>query len=441
MTTLPIGPGRARQGQIYRAGVLGRTPAVPADFAELERRAQGAMSLRAWAYVAGGAGEGATMRANRAAFDRWQIRPRMLPGHAQRDLRTTVLGEQLPTPLLLAPIGAAGLVEDDSDLHVARAAAQAGVPYVISNQGCTPMEEIADAMGAAPRWSQLYWSTDEALVDSLLARAARIGAGALVVTLDTTMLGWRPADLNLGSLPFSQGIGIAQYTSDPRFQEIVRERVTRAAEASTSAAGGRSDAGRPEKVEVTLGALRSLLSISRHHPGRLRANLRSPEPRAAVEAFLDIYSNPGLTWEHLATLRERTDLPIVLKGILHPDDAVRAVELGARGIVVSNHGGRQVDGAVASLDALPAIRAAVGPDPTLILDSGVRTGSDVAKALALGADAVALGRPYLYGLALAGEEGVRQVIANVLAELDLTLGLSGVTSVADLDPDLLQPAP
>ena len=432
MTTMPIGPGRARQGQIYRAGVLGRTPAVPADFAELERRAQGAMSLRAWAYVAGGAGEGATMRANRAAFDRWQIRPRMLPGQAQRDLGTTVLGDELPTPLLLAPIGAAGLVDEDSDLHIARAAAQAGVPYVISNQGCTPMEDIAAAMGDAPRWFQLYWSTDEALVDSLLARAARIGAGALVVTLDTTMLGWRPADLNLGSLPFSQGIGIAQYTSDPRFQEIVRERVARGAQGPEKG---------PEKVEVTLGALRSLLSISQRHPGRLRANLRSPEPRAAVEAFLDIYSNPGLTWEHLGTLRERTDLPIVLKGILHPDDAVRAVELGARGIVVSNHGGRQVDGAVASLDALPAIREAVGRGTTLILDSGVRTGSDVAKALALGADAVALGRPYLYGLALAGQDGVRDVVANVLAELDLTLGLSGVTSVADLGPDLLQAAP
>ncbi|QGN58227.1 lactate 2-monooxygenase [Nostocoides sp. HKS02] len=428
MTTLPIGPGRARQGEIYRAGVLGRSPAVPADCAELERRAQGAMSLRAWAYVAGGAGEGATMRANRAAFDRWQIRPRMLPGQAQRDLRTTVLGNELATPLLLAPIGAAGLVHDDSDLHIARAAAQAGVPYVISNQGCTPMEDIAAAMGDAPRWFQLYWSTDEALVDSLLARADAIGAGALVVTLDTTMLGWRPADLNLGSLPFSQGIGIAQYTSDPRFQEIVRERVARATPS-------------PEKVEVTLGALRSLLSISRNHPGPWRANLRSPEPRAAVEAFLDIYSNPGLTWEHLGTLRQRTDLPIVLKGILHPDDAVRAVELGASGIVVSNHGGRQVDGAVASLDALPAIRAAVGPGTTLILDSGVRTGSDVAKALALGADAVALGRPYLYGLALAGQDGVREVVANVLAELDLTLGLSGVTSVAELGPDLLQTAP
>lgn len=429
--TADLGWGRARQGAVYRAGVLGRRPAVPTDFAELEHRAQAAMSLRAWAYVAGGAGEGATMRANREAFGRWQIVPRMLPGHARRDLTTRLLGSSAPSPLLLAPIGAAELVAPDSDLQIARAAAATGVPYVISNQGCAPMESVAEAMGDAPRWFQLYWSTDEALVDSLLARAARIGARAVVVTLDTTMLGWRPADLNLGSLPFSQGLGIAQYTSDPRFQQIVQQRMAQAAGATPTAG----------KVKVTPGAVRSLLSISRHHPGRLRDNLRSPEPRAAVETFLDIYSNPGLSWDALASLRDRTDLPIVLKGILHPDDARRAVEIGASGIVVSNHGGRQVDGAVASLDALPGIRAAVGPDTTLVLDSGVRTGSDVVKALALGADAVALGRPYLYGLSLAGEEGVRDVIANVLAELDLTLGLSGVTSVADLSPDLLRPAP
>ncbi len=428
-STTPAGPGRARQGLIYRAGVLGHRPRVPTDFAELERRAEQAMTPRAWAYVAGGAGEGATMRANRAAFERWQIVPRMLPGATRRDLGTTVLGRSLPTPLLLAPIGAAALAHADSDVLIGRAAAGAGVPYVISNQGCAPMEVVAEAMGDAPRWFQLYWSTDDRLVDSLLARAAAIDAGAVVVTLDTTMLGWRPQDLNLGSLPFSQGIGIAQYTSDPRFREIVAERV------AAKEADGRDD------VKVTLAAVRSLLSISREHPGDLRSNLRSPEPRAAVETFLDIYSNPGLTWSQLGTLRDRTDLPIVIKGVLHPEDAQRAVDAGASGIVVSNHGGRQVDGAVASLDALPGVRAAVGAETTVILDSGVRTGSDVAKALALGADAVALGRPYVYGLALAGADGVRDVIANVLAELDLTLGLSGVTSVADLSPALVQPTP
>ena len=425
------GPGRVRQGLVYRAGVLGHRPTVPTDSAELERRAQAAMSPRAWAYVAGAAGEGATARANRAAFERQRIVPRMLPGRASRDLSTVLLGRRLPAPLLLAPVGAAGLVRRDSDLEIGAAAAALGLPYILSNQGCSPMEDVAAAMGSAPRWFQLYWSTDEPLVDSFLARAEASGAEAVVVTLDTTMLGWRPQDLNLGSLPFSQGIGIAQYTSDPRFQEIVAERV----------AAKQAQTGSAEDVKVTLGALRSLLSISREHPGDLRSNLRSPTPRAAVETFLDIYSNPGLTWEQLATLRDRTSLPFLVKGVLHPDDARRAVEAGASGIVVSNHGGRQVDGAIASLDALPGVRAAVGPDLPLVLDSGVRTGSDVVKAIALGADAVAIGRPYIYGLALAGRDGVRDVLSNIVAELDLTLGLSGVGSVGEIGPELLAAAP
>lgn len=437
--TPPEGHGRARQAEIYGAGALGRRPSVPAGFSELERRAQAAMSSRAWAYVAGGAGEGLTMRANRAAFEAHQILPRMLPGRTGRDLSVTLFGRRLPTPLLLAPIGAAGLVRPDADLLVARAAAGLEVPYVISNQASSSMEHVAAVMGAAPRWFQLYWSTDEPLVDSLLARAAAAGAEAVVVTLDTTMLGWRPADLTLGSLPFARGIGIAQYTSDPRFTELVRERLASAATArrSSSASAAAPRAAR----RVTVAALRTLWSISRNHPGRLRHTLRSPVPRASVEAFLDVYSNPGLSWDQLATLRERTRLPVLLKGVLHPDDARRAVDLGVDGLVVSNHGGRQVDGAVASLDALPAVREAVGPDLPLVLDSGVRTGTDVLKALALGADAVALGRPYVYGLALAGQDGVRQVIANVLAELDLTIGLSGVTSLADLSPELLRTAP
>ncbi|GAB3068225.1 alpha-hydroxy-acid oxidizing protein [Pedococcus soli] len=429
----PEGAGRRRQGLIYRAGVLGHRPAVPADAAELERRAGAAMTPRARAYVGGGAGEGATVRANREAFDRRRLVPRMASGHTTRDLSTTLLGTRLATPLLLAPVGALGLVSRGSDLQVARAAAQTGVPYIVSNQGCSPMEEVATALGDTPWWFQLYWSTDERLVDSLVGRAEQAGASAIVVTLDTTMLGWRPQDLNLGSLPFSQGIGIAQYTSDPRFQEIVRERV--AAKAAGSGGSGGSEGS--DDVKVTLGAIRSLLSISREHPGTLRDNLRSPAPRAAVEAFLDIYSNPGLSWDLLATLSRRTHLPILLKGILHPDDARRAAELGVGGIVVSNHGGRQVDGAVASLDALGPIRAAVGPGMPLVLDSGVRTGADVVKALASGADAVALGRPYVYGLALAGQDGVRDVVTNVVAELDLTLGLCGVGSVAELGPHVL----
>ena len=416
------GAGLTRLNTIYRAGVLGRRPRVPADFAELERRARRASSARAWAYVAGGAGEGRTMRRNRAAFDRWAIVPRMASGAAQRDLSVELLGRRHATPVLLAPIGAGALMGQDSDLHIARAAAATSSAYVLSNQGCHPMEECAAAMGDAARWFQLYWSKDEGLVDSLIARAEAAGAGALVVTLDTTVLGWRPQDLNLGSLPFSRGQGIAQYTSDPRFAAIVTERLGR-------------PAARPE---VTLGAIRTLLAMTRNHPGPFWRNLRSPVPRASVETFLDIYSNPGLSWDHLATLRDRTRLPVVLKGILHPDDARRAFDLGADAVVVSNHGGRQVDNAIASLDALVTIRAELGDAPTLLLDSGVRTGADVFTALALGADAVLLGRPYMYGLALAGQSGVEDVIRNVIAELDLTMALAGTRDVRSITRDVLR---
>lgn len=365
------------------------------------------------------------MRRNRAAFDRWAIVPRVATGAAERDLSVELFGTRHATPVLLAPVGAAELLGTDSDLQVARAAAATETAYVFSNQGCAPMEECAAAMGDATRWFQLYWSRDDGLVDSLIARAEAAGAGALVVTLDTTVLGWRPQDLNLGSLPFSRGQGIAQYTSDPRFAEIVTQRL---AEPST----------RP--TEVTLGAIRTLLAMTRNHPGPFGANLRSPRPRMAVETFLDVYSNPGLSWDHLATVRERTRLPVVLKGILHPDDARRAFDLGVAGIVVSNHGGRQVDNAIASLDALLDIRAALGPEPTVLLDSGIRTGADVFVALALGADAVLLGRPYLYGLALAGQSGVEDVLRNVVAELDLTMALGGARDVRSITRELLREA-
>jgi isopentenyl diphosphate isomerase/L-lactate dehydrogenase-like FMN-dependent dehydrogenase len=419
-----IGPGRLRQEAIYRAGVFGTRPRVPTSFAELEARARRKMSRRAWAYVYGGAGSGATMAANRTAFARWQIVPRMLHDTSTRDLSTTLLGTPMSAPLLLAPVGAAGLVRRDADVLIGGGAADAGAPYILSNQGSSPMERTAAVMGDAPRWFQLYWSRDEELVESFIRRAEAIKAGALVVTLDTTVLGWRPWDLNLGSLPFSQGIGIAQYTSDPRFRELVEQRAR---------------TGAKQDVKVTPAAVRTLLSISRNHPGALLDNLRSPLPRAAVETFLDVYSNPALSWDHLATLRDRTRLPVVLKGVLHPEDARRAFDAGVDAVIVSNHGGRQVDGSVGSLDALVEIRKAV-PDGPLVLDSGIRSGADVFKAIALGADAVTVGRPHIYGLALDGRRGVADVVRNLVAELDLTMALTGVRSLAELGPEMLRPA-
>jgi lactate 2-monooxygenase len=431
-TSGPIipGPGRVRQNEIYRAGVGGRTPIVPTDFATLERRARRRARKLGWAYAAGGAGEGATMRANREAFERFRIVPRMLRDVSRRDLTVELFGRTLPAPVLFGPVGAAEMLDPEADLAIARAAAAVGVPYVFTSQACASMEACAAAMGPAPRWFQLYWSTDDGLVDSFLARAEAVGSEAVVVTLDTTMLGWRPMDLNLGSLPFARGQGIAQYTADGRFMEIVRERIAAVADAAADPAA--SD------LKPSVAALRTLYSISRRFPGGLLSNLRSPEPRAAVQTFLDIYSRPSLTWADIETLCARTKLPILLKGIQHPDDARRALEIGVDGIVVSNHGGRQVDGAIGSLDALVEIAPVVNGACPLLLDSGVRSGADVFKALALGADAVLIGRPYLYGLALAGEAGARDVVRNIIAEFDLTLGLSGLTSISEITPEALR---
>jgi lactate 2-monooxygenase len=422
----PVSTGRARQNEIYRAGLHGRRPRVPTDFATLERRAKRKARTLGWAYAAGGAGDGATMRANREAFERWKIVPRMLRDVSRRDTAVELFGRRIPAPVLFGPVGAAELLHPEADLAIARAAAELGLPYIFTSQACAPMEQCAAVMGDAPRWFQLYWSTDDGLVDSFLARAQAAGAEAVVVTLDTTMLGWRTMDLNLGHLPFAFGRGIAQYTADHRFLQIVRERLA----SGDPALGG--------KVEVSLGAIKALISISRSFPGSFLQNLRSPEPRAAVETFLDIYSRPSLTWTDIETLRDRTTLPILLKGVQHPDDARRAVAAGVDGIVVSNHGGRQVDGAIGSLDALAEIAPAIDGAATLLLDSGVRGGADVFKALALGADAVLIARPYLYGLALAGWEGARDVVANIVAEFDLTMGLSGLTSVAEIDREALR---
>lgn len=419
-----MAPGRARQNRIYRNGVSGRRPSVPVTADGLERAAEKALSAKAFGYLAGGAGAERTMTANQEAFGRRRIVPRVLRDVSARDLSVELFGRRLPAPLLLAPIGVLELAHRDADLAAAKAAAATGVPMIFSNQASVPMETCAAAMGDAPRWFQLYWSTDEDLVDSFLARAEAVGAEALVLTLDTTMLGWRPRDLDLGSLPFARGQGIAQYTSDPVFRRLIAERPS----------------GDDETPAITPAAVRTFLAFTRRYPGGFLSNLRSPLPRAAVQTFLDIYSRPSLTWNDVAGLRNRTTLPIVLKGVLHPDDAKHALDAGVSGIVVSNHGGRQVDGSISSLEALPRVVEAVGGQIPVLLDSGVRGGADVVKAVSLGAAAVLLGRPYAFGLALAGEDGVREVIENVLAELDLTLGLAGCTSIAELGPHVLDTA-
>ena len=420
--------GRAAQSAIYRAGSFGRRPAVPTDGARLEAAAEKAMSRRAFAYVAGSAGSEATARANREAFDRWRVVPRVLVDATDRHLSVELLGRRHPTPFLVSPIGVLSMAHPGADTAVARAARTAGTTPVLSTQASVPMEEVAAGLGGHPHWYQLYWSSDDDLAESLVRRAEACGSEALVVTLDTTYLGWRPRDLDLGSLPFARGEGLAQYTSDPVFRRLVEARL---------AAADPSAADRPRPTPA---AIRTLVSISRNHPGPTRENLTAPGPRAAVETFLDVFSRPSLTWDDLGRLRGMTSLPVLLKGILHPDDARRALDAGVDGIWVSNHGGRQVDRAIAALDALPAVadvvRASSTPVP-VVFDSGVRSGADAFVALALGADAVGVGRPHVYGLALAGEDGVAEVLRNLAAELDLTMALTGCRTLADLTPDRL----
>ncbi len=421
-----VGLGRLRQAGIYARGVFGVKPRIPTSWPDLNRLAQRKLSARAYGYVAGGAGSEHTMRADRAAFDRWQLVPRMLRDVSARDTSVELFGRRLPVPILLAPIGALGIVHPAADVAVAEAAAEHGVPYIFSNQASRSMEDCAAAMGNATRWFQLYWSTSDELVASLVGRAEAAGCAAIVVTLDTTMLGWRPRDLNQGYLPFALADGIAQYTSDPAFNRL----------AAQPRPGPAPAAPRLHQLPALV---RSLARVSANVPGRRVTNLGAA--RAAVRTFLETYSRPSLTWDDLSTLRALTSLPIVLKGIQRSDDARRAVDAGANGIIVSTHGGRQVDGGRGSLDSLPGVVAAVDGAIPVLMDSGIRGGADVLKALAVGATAVCLGRPYALGLGLAGRAGVSEVLANVIAEFDLTLGLCGYSSVAEVDHDALRAAP
>jgi lactate 2-monooxygenase len=378
------------QYDIYLRGMAGERPPLTTDLSRLEDAAREALAPEAFGYVAGSAGGGATARANRRAFDRLRIVPRLLRDVSQHDLSTTLLGQEMPAPVLLAPIGVQSIVHPEGELASARAAAAVGLVFIHSTAASYSIEDVAEASGAGPRWYQLYWPTDRDVAASLVARAGAAGFGALVVTLDTFMLGWRPTDLDAAYLPFLQGTGIANYDSDPAFSAPL------APDASVS---------------------------------------------DRVFRWAGMFGNPALTWDDLAWLREQTALPIVLKGLLHPDDARAAVDAGVDGIVVSNHGGRQVDGAIAALDALPVVVEAVDARLPVLVDSGVRTGADVLKAVALGAAAVLYGRPYVYGLGLGGQAGVEHVLRCLLGEADVTLALTGHRNLAELGPEVLVPAP
>src|SRR4051812_40383214 len=377
------------QNEIYLSGLAGQVPDLPCEPGQLEDLARERFAPEPFGYVAGSAGTESTARANRAAFDRWRIVPRFLRDVSSRDLSTTVLGTHFPAPVALAPVGVQGIVHGDAELAVARAAASLRVPIVLSTVSTYRMEEVAEAGGDSPRWFQLYWPRDRDVAASLIGRAKAAGFAALVVTLDTFILAWRPRDLSAAYLPFLSRMGLANYESDPAF---------------------------------------------------LAGLEKSPDddPGASVLRWMSMFGDPAKTWDDLVWLRDQWDGPIALKGVLHPDDAVQAADAGIDGVIVSNHGGRQIDGEIASLDALPEVVSAVGDRMTVLLDSGVRTGSDIIKALALGAKAVLIGRPYVYGLGVGGEAGVRHVLRALLAELDLTMALSGCRTPDDLGPDVLR---
>lgn len=380
-----------RQQQIYLNGLRGITPSIPVSPSSLEQRAKEILSPQAFDYIAGGAGGEDTVRANREAFCAWRIVPRMLRDVSERDLSVELFGERLPAPILLGPVGVQSIVHSDAEVAPARAASSLGLPFVLSTASSRTMEEVAQAAetsGKGPLWFQLYWGKNPELTASMLQRAERAGYRALVVTLDTNLLAWRERDLQHAYLPFLQGQGVANYFSDPVFRALL-----------------------PQTPEQ--------------------------DPAAAIQLWSTLFSNTALTWRDLPFLRGLTKLPILLKGILHPEDASRAVDAGVDGIVVSNHGGRQVDGAIATIEALPAILRTAKDKVPILLDGGVRRGADIFKALALGAKAVLLGRLYLWGLAVGGEVGVREVLLNLLADFDLTMALSGYTDSKSLESSAL----
>ena len=381
------------QFSIYLDGLVGTTPSLPMTFAEWARRAEEAMSPEVWSYVAGGAGDEHTQDGNVRAFERWGLMPRMLVGEPARDQSVEMFGRTLPTPLMLAPVGVIALCSEDGhgDLATARAAASSGVPMIASTLMEDPLEDVAAALGDTPGYFQLYPPNDRELTESFVRRAEAAGWQAIVVTVDTLVLGWRPRDLTIASFPQLKGLCLANYFSDPVF---------------------RAKLDVPPEEDV----------------------------QAATGLWATIFGNPRLSWDDLAWLRSLTELPLLVKGICSPDDVRRALDAGVDGIYCSNHGGRQANGGLPALACLPDVVEAAGDAP-VIFDSGVRSGPDVIKALALGATTVGIGRPYAYALAVGGTAGVEHLLRCLMAEVDLTMAVDGYPTIAHLAPDALRPVP
>jgi isopentenyl-diphosphate delta-isomerase len=381
--------GNRKVNRVYREGMHeGKSPDFPVSYEDLREAAHDAMDDTARAYIHGGAGAEETFRKEQD-FSEWRIVPRMLQGVADRDLTTEVLGQEIDYPAMVTPLGVQSLVHDDAELATAAACDELNVPFILSSLSSTSMEEVSEELGDTPKWFQFYWSSDEDIARSFLNRAEDAGYDAIVVTVDAPTLGWRERLIERGYYPFLDGEGVANYFSDPEFRSQLDDP--------------------PEE-----------------------------DPQAAVDHFLDIFGDSSLTWDDLEFVFENTDLPVLIKGVLHPEDARLAVEHGADGVGVSTHGGRQVDGSITAIEALPDIVDEVGDEATITFDSGIRRGSDMYKALALGADACLIGRPFIYGLALGGQAGVHHVLENLIADFDLTMGLAGRDSVSEVNRNSLR---
>ena len=364
------------QNEIYFDGLRGIRPSLPVDFKRLEERASAALPQSVLTYVQGGCGDESTQRRNVEAFGEWGLVPRMLVDTRVRDLSVTVFGKRYASPLMLCPIGVIGICAQDGygDIATAKAAAATGVPMIASTLMNDPLETVAQALGEGDAFFQLYTPKDRDLAESFVRRAEAAGYKGIVVTLDTWLTGWRPRDLNDSNFPQLRGVALANYFSDPHFRAKL--------------------AAAPED-----------------------------DIAAAVRHWASIFGMT-VTWDDLAWLRSLTSLPLIVKGIQHPDDAKRAIDAGVDAIYCSNHGGRQANGGIASIDLLPALVAACGDVPVWF-DSGIRSGTDVVKALAMGASMVGVGRPYAFGLALGGEAGVIHVVRSILAEADLLMAVDG----------------
>lgn len=383
-----LSSGMQYQLKIYFEGMKDKKPLLPVAFEELELQAERIMDPEAFAYIAGGAGGEATMYNNMHAFNSRQIIPRMMGDVSQRSISTELFGKKLSSPLLLGPIGVLSIAHSEAEVAVARAGRTLHLPQVVSSVSSKTIEEIGVVNGDNPHWFQLYWGRNNDFTKSIISRAERAGYSAIVVTLDTRIFAWRERDIQNAYLPFLYKLGLANYFSDPVFQLLIKD--------------------------------------------------CSNDPVQVLMHFANCFSNPASRWEDLAMIKNCTKLPVIVKGILHPDDARKAIDNGADGIIVSNHGGRQCDGAVGALDMLEEVADAVGNRTTILFDSGIRRGADVFKAMALGAKAVLVARPYAYGLALAGEQGVMEVMANLLADTELTLGLAGCNSWNETSKHLLR---